>query len=440
MDDDVGTIPVDFLRELDFWLLEGGAASPALPRPDAVPTSQRQKEELAYLRSKTQQLETTLTTLKQQNREELERQQQEKVQNGEVDAGGMASTDLVVKSASGAAFSGQREVSLWERIAKRQREEKAKAEVENAKLREMVQSQIRLVKSFERLLRKRRVWDQLQDDKWHRSVTKGRKEEEIFDEMLRAVDARYPHSEAILEEHGLGDSDPAVNVGDDANMKYSAADGMYLEFKEKKFMPFDYSSLDDVVWRSYGEGKLKLEDSTMTIVKQTEDVIFSKSILPPPRRAAGSSESKESGNLVLLSVMKRFPEERRVAYVWFSTMSVDRTKEGDGPPVHLIQKGCSVMAPATLMDGSPGCVSKSYSSSVPTLLGEIPEDPELQQAQHREVGMLTEMIFASYQQSRQNINQTLENLLLDEMMAKNTSSTTETESSTEAGSSERLTE
>ncbi|RLN91210.1 hypothetical protein BBJ28_00014655 [Nothophytophthora sp. Chile5] len=425
MDDDVGTIPVDFLRELDFWL-----------------TSQRQKEELAYLRSKTQQLEATLTTLKQQNREELERQQQEKMQNGEVDAGGMTSTDLVVKSACGAAFSGQREVSLWERIAKRQREEKAKAEVENAKLREMVQSQIRLVKSFERLLRKRRVrfrvWDQLQDDKWHRSVTEGRKEDEIFDEMLRAVDARYPHSDAILEEHGLGDSDPAVNVGDDANMKYSAADGMYLEFKEKKCMPFDYSSMDDVVWRSYGEGKLKLEDSTMTIVKQTEDVIFSKGILPPPRRAAGSSESKVSDNLVLLSVMKRFHEERRVVYVWFSTMSVDRTKEGDGPPVHLIQKGCSVMAPATLADGSPGCVVKNYSSSVPTLSGEIPEDPELQQAQHREVGMLTEMIFAAYQQSRQNINQTLENLLLDEMMAKNTSSTPGTESSTEAGSSERL--
>jgi len=113
-------------------------------------TSQRQKEELAYLREKSEQLELDLESLKQQNRAELERQQREQELH-ELQAGETSTCMVSFEQPA------QPEVSLWERIAKRQREEKAKAEVENVKLREMVQSQVRLVKSFERLLRKRRV-------------------------------------------------------------------------------------------------------------------------------------------------------------------------------------------------------------------------------------------------------------------------------------------
>ncbi|GMF13442.1 unnamed protein product [Phytophthora lilii] len=377
-------------------------------------TSQRQKEELAYLREKSEQLEAELTALKQRNREELERQQKEQEQQ---ELGAELSTAMVTRGMDEFAAPAQPEVSLWERIAKRQREEKAKAEVENVKLREMVQSQMRLVKSFERLLRKRKIWDQLQENTNNHGEDESRKEEEVLDEMLRDVDERYPQVDKVLREHGLGESDPAVDVKDDANMKYSPTDGMYLEYKEKKFMPFDHKTLDDVVWRSFGEGKLKLEDSQLTIIKSTQDLMFSRVTLPLKRKGLNSSD-KDMGHSINVTAMKRFNEDRRVVYVWIANTSVKHARDGSTSPVLLIQKGYATMEAATLPDGSPGSVIRSYTSSVPTLSNQPPEgDAE----QHREVGLLTEMVFAGYQQSRQSINQTLENLVLDEMMAKNAS-------------------
>ncbi|KAF4035116.1 hypothetical protein GN244_ATG12889 [Phytophthora infestans] len=384
-------------------------------------TSQRQKEELAYLREKTEQLEVELETLKQHNREEVERQQREEEHKQGQESVGV-STAMVATTAGAFGAPIQPEFSLWERIAKRQREEKAKAEVENVKLREMVQSQMRLVKSFERLLRKRRIWEQLQESS-NQSGSQDQTEEEMLASMLRDVDARYPRADSVLNEHGLGESDPAVDVTEDANMKYSPEDGMYFEYKEKKYMPFEYKVLDDVVWRSYGEGKLKLEDSQVSILRSTENVFYSRTLTPLTRKSATSND-KPPGHSHSFSVVKRFREESRVVYVWNANTSVMRPGDEGCSPVLLVQKGYAVMASATLPDGSSGCAVRSYTSSVPTFPSKRSEsDSEQQQEQHREVGLLTEMVFAAYQQSRQSINQTLENLVLDEMMAKDASST-----------------
>ncbi|KAE8893164.1 hypothetical protein PF005_g12704 [Phytophthora fragariae] len=122
-------------------------------------TSQRQKEELTYLKETAEQLEVELASLRQKNREELERQQRER-EHKELNG----TTTVVTRTLDKSGTPAQPNVSLWERIARRQREEKATAEEENVKLREMVQSQMRLVKSFERLLRKRKIWDQLQEN------------------------------------------------------------------------------------------------------------------------------------------------------------------------------------------------------------------------------------------------------------------------------------
>ncbi|KAK1935552.1 hypothetical protein P3T76_010247 [Phytophthora citrophthora] len=383
MNGDSQTLNTDFLQDLDMWLLQGGLASPAMTRHSldvnaanaAIPSPD------AALLAPTAPIPSSDKT--------------------------QADNSFV------AALTD--DMMPWTALSA-----KAKAEVENVKLREMVQSQMRLVKSFERLLRKRKIWDQLQE-KNASAGEESRKEEEVLEEMEQDVDSRYPHVDKMLNENGLGEADPAVNVGDDANMKYSPTEGMYLEYKEKKYMPFDYKTLDDVVWRSFGEGKLKLEDSQLTILKSTDEMLYSRTVLPLSKKASNAIEIKEVVNSVGLSVMKRFTEDNRLKYVWFSKTSVKRPGDNGDSPVLLVQKGCAVLEPATLPDGSPGCAIRSYTSSVPTLAGQPSGDD--QEAQHREVGVLTEMVFAAYQQSRQSINQTLENLVLDEMMAKNAAST-----------------
>lgn len=128
-------------------------------------TSQRQKEELTFLRSKVEELEEHLSKIKSSS--------QSKVGSGsdhpsikseapshvtEMLHGGTDSNhDVKPDGEDEEEEEDKGEASLWERIAKRQQEEKTKAEVENMKLREMVEGQIKLVRSFERLLRKRQV-------------------------------------------------------------------------------------------------------------------------------------------------------------------------------------------------------------------------------------------------------------------------------------------
>ncbi|RLN45859.1 hypothetical protein BBI17_007016, partial [Phytophthora kernoviae] len=181
----------------------------------------------------------------------------------------------------------------------------------------MVQSQMRLVKSFERLLRKRRIWDQLQENSNNHGGVEGQNEDQMLEEMLRSINTRYPHVDTLLKEHGLGETDPAVNIGDDAAMKYSATEGMYLEFKEKKFMPFDYKTMDNVVWQSLSEGKLKIEDTQVVILKATDNMIFSKISLPLPRSCIATNDGKGPGTAEMISTMKRFEENGRVVYDFY---------------------------------------------------------------------------------------------------------------------------
>lgn len=99
-----------------------------------------QREELVYLRTKVCTLENELRELKTASRKQFS--QLSRITNAPDGSG------MVTCSTPG---------SLWEQVANRQLDEKVRAEVENRKLRGMVESQIRLAKKLQQLLRKRQV-------------------------------------------------------------------------------------------------------------------------------------------------------------------------------------------------------------------------------------------------------------------------------------------
>lgn len=103
-------------------------------------TSQRQKEELSYLRGKLDEYEHELKKIA--------------LETKDVVSAAVAQADTwAVESDSTVA----RAQSLWEVMAKRQREEKNRAELENATLKQKMEAQLKFAKSLERMLRKRRV-------------------------------------------------------------------------------------------------------------------------------------------------------------------------------------------------------------------------------------------------------------------------------------------
>lgn len=224
--------------------------APGPPKKKAKPnksTSQRQKEELTFLRSRVEELELQLTEIKTSN-SKLQQEDGKEQEQGE---------DAEDEDDDADAVPDVQDASLWERIAKRQQEEKTKAEVENMKLREMVEGQIKLVRSFERLLRKRQIWEQLQQDQWQRRDQETKKDDQIFEELLASVEHRSPLLDSIFKLHSLNG---ASTDGTSANLKYASENGMYLEFIDTKLLPFDSKMIEEVMWRSICEGKFKLDN------------------------------------------------------------------------------------------------------------------------------------------------------------------------------------
>lgn len=130
-------------------------------KPQYNTARKRQVEELKYLRLKVQELEQELETL------------QEPSQNAVVNCS--SSLQLTLSGGSGAAnysallqvpgleltSSHQRALNppasskLWKRVAKNQQQSRQRAELENARLRETVVSQLKIVKGLEKVLKKR---------------------------------------------------------------------------------------------------------------------------------------------------------------------------------------------------------------------------------------------------------------------------------------------
>lgn len=121
------------------------------PRDDEQQQGKRrawpsQREELVFLRTEVCTLENELRELKAASRRQFSAASAPLARFSSAGADGA----IVVCNVPG---------SLWEQVANRQLDEKVRAEVENRKLRDMVDAQVRLAKRLQQLLRKRQVGD-----------------------------------------------------------------------------------------------------------------------------------------------------------------------------------------------------------------------------------------------------------------------------------------
>jgi hypothetical protein len=107
---------------------ESRVAATKTPATGALRSArQRRRDELVYLRSVVDDLEDQLVTLKSHGDE----------------------------TSDGTAGSEEPLAFVWQELASRQYEQRQRAEVENVKLRTMLEEQIRVAKNLERVLKKR---------------------------------------------------------------------------------------------------------------------------------------------------------------------------------------------------------------------------------------------------------------------------------------------
>lgn len=106
------------------------------------------------------------------------------------------------------------------------------------------------------------VWDQLQEGQWRKSDLEGQADDQVFARLQQNVDARYPVLGAVFRSSGLDGVTEDLN---DTKLTHTPADGMVFECRHVKLVPFDSRTVEDVVWRSFREGRVKLANDHIIV-------------------------------------------------------------------------------------------------------------------------------------------------------------------------------
>ncbi|TMW59799.1 hypothetical protein Poli38472_004868 [Pythium oligandrum] len=218
-------------------------AKPAQPRR----TRTNRREELIYLRSTVEEMETKLTELKEQAKEKDER-----------------TPDLsdVMKA-------------VWEDLANRQYQQRQQAEAENTRLRMMLEDQIKIAKSLERLLRKRNDVELFSSalSKKRSRAQLGQsplREDSIVDELMGSLLQMHPHVDRVLE-------DPRFHVDApkplrDIQLRTAVGFAPTIEIVESRIVPFNFMVTANAMWELLATN---MQDSiTEHIHTATEDTLI----------------------------------------------------------------------------------------------------------------------------------------------------------------------
>ncbi|KAJ0390570.1 hypothetical protein ATCC90586_011020 [Pythium insidiosum] len=155
------------------------------------------------------------------------------------------------------AAPGSQEAAVWERIAERQQEAKRRAEIENVKLRERLEGQLRLVRSLEKLLRKRPN-AALADASCDVLGTGDRKRprvattaphvdpDALYASIRPRLELQRGEVDRLLRATGL---DQIESDMDDGLAKLDdATNAIFMEYSVVKVMPFPLATTSDAVW------------------------------------------------------------------------------------------------------------------------------------------------------------------------------------------------
>ncbi|KAG6609884.1 M96 mating-specific protein family [Phytophthora cinnamomi] len=261
--------------------------------------------EVAYLREKVTQLEAELEGL-QQHRASTKLIKQD----GQSDASGGHNGALVPASVA--------EQSVWKPVAQQQRKRREKSEIENARLKLVLESQLKAAKSMQMLLLKR-AKNQLME--CARTVTPDTTDFAAgrmvnyhsdlgdFEDMLVILEGAYREMDAVFCTNGLNSmevtyKDTQVREGDD---------GIYLDVFSNKVLPFDMDTTATAVWDHFkgaDKHRGKVYEKAAKILDESDTIVenFAKEMY------VGSTHAM----FRVKQVLRRYVEEDRVVVVFIS--------------------------------------------------------------------------------------------------------------------------
>ncbi|KAG7378715.1 hypothetical protein PHYPSEUDO_009735 [Phytophthora pseudosyringae] len=269
------------------------------------------KHELAYLRNKVEQMERELDTMRHRRRARG-------IRNAEPpppDSDSQALTTICSRLAASSA----RMPFIWRDIATRQQQRREKSERENARLKLVLESQVKLAKSMETLLQKRarqqvsgcvEVVGAFGDLSSQGCTLDFLVDKDTYEALLTSVETAYAELAAVLATNGLLGLDTPCR---DARMREGAS-GMYLDVFANKVLPFSYEAVTAAVWNHFkGSEKHRgvvYENATKHLETSSDTIMeaFTMEFLGKTTTA----------DFRVKQVIRRFVETDRQVVVWVS--------------------------------------------------------------------------------------------------------------------------
>ncbi|TYZ64039.1 hypothetical protein PybrP1_011897 [[Pythium] brassicae (nom. inval.)] len=393
------------------------AAAQATEEPAGAParrgktrnlSRERLKSELAFLRRRVGELEEELRVLRP----------------GSTLTGGGGAASLVAVDRKKAILP------VWQRIAERQLESRSKSEAENARLKDLLEGQIKLAKALEQMLRKRPNVSVFSVD----GSSPGKRprlqldDESVFEMLLDGLEPAYRSLDAVFMANGLYDTcdesirHAVVKSRRDARGPGGAAaaagggsaatgDDVYLECVDVFVIPFDLHVSAQAAWRSVTRRYLKENHATCQHFGLPEDTIAAKFHVKSARHGAG-------GRLDAKLVMRRYTENERMVLVWRTMSKGENQLSGmyTDETGWCVLKKIPASSAAGAAAGAPpaiGTVMQSCVHVVPKRSGAVVHESDAAP----DVGVLTKIVIDAYEDDVISINKTMENLLLEDALS-----------------------
>ncbi|KAE8905116.1 hypothetical protein PF003_g10940 [Phytophthora fragariae] len=337
---------------------------------------QRKKNELEYLRGQVTELEKELESLKGPS----------KTQTGDQVAACPAGGDVSV---------------LWERVATNQRRERVKAEVENAKLRERLEGQLKMAKSLEKLLRKRPAEEIASGEyvKMRMQKMAGLQESEVFALLASKVDTLYERVDAVMKEVGLGFVRRERN---EAQVKRDRSGRVCVELVDAKILPFAVQDVAKAVWKTLTSKRIELDNGYYKALDCTDDTVRAEFCVTLRLHRAEA--------LVRLHIFgKRVVQESRVVMVW-ATFG-----QTEGAPFGMQRINLSECG-WTLVERVASEVPASGGGTIVQSCVRLTPEVDNARGLKAHVGVLTNLVIGSYGLNMQTLHQEVENHLVQDAL------------------------
>ncbi|RLN56862.1 hypothetical protein BBJ28_00008745 [Nothophytophthora sp. Chile5] len=342
---------------------------------------QRQKNELDTLRAEVAEMEQELEQLKVSSRASTPAD---------------ARCHSLLDELDGQQQSNE-SASLWERIAEHQKAERFKAEVENAKLRDRLEGQLKIARSLEKLLRKRPADETLGrgDQRARLRKLENVQEVDIFSMLSERVDALFVDVDAVMRETGLRTVKRERN---DVETRFDDADCVCLEMVDANIAPFALHDVAKAVWATLTTERIQLPNGYYGTLDHTDDMVRAEfCVTMHLRRAEALARVQVLG--------KRVVEEHRVVIVWATVGQTEGTPFGV-QCIDLIESGWTVLEEVTdeRRSSTPSTITQSCVRVTPEL-------DEFLDWKAR-IRVLADLIIGSYGVNMKALHQTIENHLL----------------------------